>query len=208
MPLKVVNANIVLLATHTPAIITADWVEKRGIITEKQVQAVNTHTFSIFESQNYLLTVEPMRLKLSSNKVVNEDVLRGIKEGILNYVKNFAGLDYKAFGLNYEFVRILEPSERYIVDASIEYRSKVNIKTVFNEHARLQLGSIIYAEKPPYVLRLVVEPIKNGIKYNFNYHHEVKDMNIEEIKRYLSTFTDKFDESKSIIARIEGRETL
>ncbi len=198
---------MVLLATHTPAIITADWVEKRGIITEKQVQAVNTPTFSIFESQNYLLTVDPMRLKLSSNKAVNEDVLRGIKEGILNYVKNFAGLDYKAFGLNYEFVRILEPNERYTVDASIKYKSKVNVRNVFKEHARLQLGSIIYAEKSPYVLRLVVEPVKNGIKYNFNYHHEVKDMNIEEIKRHLNTFTDKFEESKLIIARIEGRET-
>ena len=208
MPLEIVNANVVLLATHTPAIITEDWVEKKQIITEKHLNTVNLPTISIFESQNYLLTVEPMRLKLSSKKVVNKNILKDIAEGILKYVENFAGLNYRAFGLNYEWVRTLEQNEKYTVNTSITYKSEVNVEDAFSGYAKIHLGSIIYVEKPPYVLRLVIEPIKNGIKYNFNYHHEVKGMSVKEMKKHLSTFIDKFEESKSIIARIEGEEVL
>ncbi len=35
--------------------------------------------------------------------------------------------------------------------------------------------------------------------YNFNYHHEIKGIDIEEVKNFLGNFTNLYEHSKTVV---------
>jgi len=199
------TANIVVLANHLPSIITPTWIKERKIIEEQSKQFVSNPILALFESENYILTIDPARLQLSTKKSNDEKILKYIPEAVTRYIDNFRGLNYRAVGLNFVWMHTPEEGEQYTINAQIQHaESKINLKSIFKEQ-NMKLGSIVYEEKSPYILRVVIEPAdKNAFKYDFNYHYNTGNTDVDAIKKYLNSFIDKQKHSETIINQIIG----
>jgi hypothetical protein len=201
------GANIVLLASHNPSILTPDWIRNRKVITESPVQSFYNPTFSLFESEHFLLTVDPLRLQLSLKSLDRVDYLKNIPEALKIYVDNFKGISYKAIGLNFIWEYSFEKTKR------VELSTRVYISDSYKdlidvfEGDRKSLGSIVYVESTPYKLRVMIEPFNEStLKFDFNYHYDVLEYETEKITIYLDGFEAKLKESESLVEKIVGEK--
>jgi len=55
---------VILAENHNPGIPSKDWLEGKGILKEKAKNFVNTPVFSLFESENFRLTIDEKRLEI------------------------------------------------------------------------------------------------------------------------------------------------
>lgn len=203
--IELVAASIVILANHLPSILTPTWINEKKVIDEKPKQSVSTPPFSLFESEHYIFTIDPIRLQLSTKPPNDKSSLKHIPEALAIYIDNFKGLNYKALGLNFTWQHKTDQKEQYDINTQIQYsENKIDLKTIFDGHM-VKLGSIAYAEKSPYRLRLIIEPADEfSFKYDFNYNYDTLNLDTEVIKGYLGSFTGKYKHSKSIVQKILG----
>ena len=203
--IELITANIVILANHLPSILTPTWVKDKKIIEEEAKQFVTTSTFSLFESEHYVFTADPVRLQLSTKLPNDEKSLKHIPEALEKYVDNFKGLTFKALGLNFILMHRTGQNKQYNISTQIQYsENSVELKRIFDEHTT-KLGSILYVENPPYRLRLVIEPTdESSFKYDFNYHYDIPSSDTQLIKEYLNAFAERYENSKLLIRKIVG----
>jgi hypothetical protein len=198
-------ANIVILGNHNPGIITQQWLKDNGLITEDPRQALNTLAVSFFESEHYSLIVEPVRLQLNA-KEKDKGAVKAISNILLKYINVFPNLNYKAVGLNFIWTYEIVEGEKYIIKTSIN--KFTDLQDIFINY-QLNLGSIIYAKKEPYLLKLIIDPLKENLfQHNFNYHFEITKANITKISDYLNMYAFLYDESQVIIENLTKGEKV
>lgn len=199
------GANIVILANHAPSVLTPEWIKDKKILTEEPKQSFINPTFSLFESEHFVFTVEPVRLQLSAKAPSEGKYLKCISDALVLYVENFKGLPYKAVGLNFIWEYIHEKVNNYEIKTQIQYlENETELIDIF-EGSSKRLGSIVYVENSPYRLRMIIEPTNiNSFKLDFNYHYDTSSVDIESIKNYLREFEEKANDSKSIANKIFG----
>ena len=197
--------NIVILGNHNPGIVTQQWLKDNGLITEDPRQALNTLTLSFFESERYSFIVEPVRLQLNA-KEKDKESAKAISDILVKYINIFPNLNYKAVGLNFIWTYGILEGEKYIIKTSIN--EFTDLHDIFTDY-QLNLGSIIYAKKDPYLLKLVIDPLKeNLLQYNFNYHFEITKANMTKIPDYLNMYSSFYDESQAIIEKLTEGEKV
>lgn len=203
MTIKLKRADIVILASsHNPSIISPQWLKDNSLITEDPINFMHTLDFSLFESESFLLVVDRQRLQITAKKQ-DEESLRTLADFCSKYIKLLAHIPYQAFGLN--FIWSIENGKEG--RPKIEIRiDKSNFAPVFEGH-EVNYGGIIYARKEPYLLKLVIEPEgENALMNNFNYHHELKGVSVEDMIAIIDSFLTRYNDSLRIVKSLYKRE--
>lgn len=190
--------NIIMLGNHNPGMITQQWLKENELILEDLQQAISSLTISLFDSRRYFLIVEPVRLQLNI-KEKEKETIESASEILSKYVKIFPNINYKGVGLNFIWNYEIGEKEEHIIDVSINKHADKDIKDIFPEH-KINFGSIIYAEKEDYRLKLLIDPLKtNLIQYNFNYHFEINKDNAKKMVDYLNMFSSLYTKSHLVV---------
>lgn len=197
MEAKLRRADIVIIASaHNPSIIAPQWLKDNSLIIEKPIHFVNTPDFSLFESESFSLVVDHQRLQITAKKQ-DRGALRSLANVAANYVRLLPHITYRSLGLNLLWtVEIDEGDEVPKIGLSI---NGGNLDSVFEDH-KVSYGGIIYARKEPYLLKLVIEPQgKNALVHNFNYHHELEGMSVEDLARLIDNFLTRYEDSSRVV---------
>lgn len=200
MEVKLVRADIVILASaHNPSIIAPDWLKANSLIAEEPKDFMHTPAFSAFESESFVLIVDPQRLQVIAKKY-DAETLKSLYGIAKNYIKLLPHIPYKALGIN--FVWTVHPDEGSCPSSIRVTLNRGNLESIFEGHD-LNYGGIVYAKKAPYTLKLIVEPKpEHGFIYNFNYHHELTDLSTNGIVALIEDFTIRYEHSSIIIKGI------
>ncbi|MCQ4575248.1 MAG: hypothetical protein NOU37_08385 [Candidatus Brocadiales bacterium] len=201
------SANIVVLAqNYNPSIASKDWLRDKNIIAEQATNFINTPLFSLFESQNFLLTVDENKLEVGL-KVVNESNLGTLKQIVIEYVNKLPHTPYNAVGLNSSW-NIKKPGEEDLTGLIKQKFLPESETKAFNDLVRGAVfpGSIIRYKDGDFAVKLTIDPIPSIIDNNvvvkevigrFNYHCDVG--NVEHVKRRVAEVDEKIRRSKSVL---------
>lgn len=197
MEIKLVKSSIVILASsHNPSIITPQWLKKQKIINEKPINFVNTNEFTFINYKDFSITVDLRRVMLSAIKY-NIETIELLEFIGKKYINLLPHNPYEALGLNFGWqVKSFGTRE---VKINIQINTINNISSTLKGH-EINYGCIIYARKTPYLLKLTIDPTSENIYFNnFNYHHKIKDIDIDIVIKYINNFRNLYIHSQKFI---------
>ncbi len=200
--IKLIKADIVILASeHTPSIMSPQWLKDKDIITENHTNFINTPEFALFESNTYSLIIDRQRLQIgirSNDK--DGHVLNSVAKIAKRYVTLLNQIPYTSMGLNFTLSLTAKESEK-IPSIEVKVGSDKGLKDSLTDH-ELSYGCVVNARKDPYLLKLTIAPQgEKTLIYNFNYHHEVKDLKVDTICEYIENYVRLCAYSRSVVER-------
>jgi len=198
MKIEPSRADIVILAhSHNVGIVTEKWLKDKNLINEKPKQTIFMQGISLFESESFLIMVNPNKAQITAKRQSTEALETLTRIGN-EYIKSSPYITYTALGLNFIWTTRTTEDEKFS-EINIHMGAIPDLSSVLNGH-RLTYGGIIHAKKDPYLLKLIIEPPKETERvYNFNYHHEIKDLDIEKIGNYIDNFLNLYKTSEKIV---------
>lgn len=199
MDMELKQVNIVIRASeHDPGVISPQSLKEILLADEEPTNFVHTPEFFLFESDDYILTVDRERLQISA-KNMKKDTMMFLADITAKYVRLLPEIPYQALGINLLWsIRIVREGKPPEISFAI---NNVDLSEVFRDH-EIYSGGIVYARKDPYVLRLVIEPQgPDTFIHNFNYHHELSRASTGDIVRYLENLMELFEHSSQTVKR-------
>lgn len=197
MESRLSRADIIILAAgHNPSIVSPQWLKENSLISESPSHFVHTPDFSVFESDSFSLIVDHQRLQIVAKKQ-NESSIESLATVAGKYVGLLKHVPYKALGLNLVW-SIETNGNTKLPDVTLKLNNS-DPTLAFTGH-KVAFGGIIYAQKESYVLKLTIE--RQGEKclvHNFNYHHELASVSIDNIVGLVHSFVARFKDSAAII---------
>ena len=188
MRVVLTQANIVILASnHNPGIVSKEWLNQKGIFTETATKFVHTPEFSLIETDNYLLHIDPQRLNIGL-KTPNEERLAGLPAIATQYIDALQETPYRAVGLNSNWVVQLESPD---VLKGIFVTNQTQLDAIFHE-GQYDIGGIVIYDYDPFRLQLTIKPDKdNNVRLDFNYHSDVSEVDaLSERIRHFDKITE------------------
>jgi hypothetical protein len=197
MEARLRRADIVIIASaHNPSIIAPQWLKDKSLIVEEPLHFVNTPDISLFESESFSLVVDYQRLQITVKKQ-DKMSLGSLANIASNYVQLLPHIPYKSLGLNFVWAIETDKGEK-LPKIGLDI-NKSDLMSLFAGYD-IDYGGIIYARKEPYMLKLVIEPQgKNTLIHNFNYHHELEDMSVEDTAKLINNFLTIHEDSSKIV---------
>jgi|GEM_PF-1237268 len=194
--LKLIRSNIVIIAdTHNPSIISSEWLSKYCYVKDKAIQFFHTPEFSLFESDNFAITVDRSRLEINT-KLFNDKAFEKIANIATNYVKTLIHIPYISLGLNYIYRYESSKNKIPIFKFSISNNS---IPAKIGNY-KIENGCIIYGISSDHRMKLLVEilsPEKMGFNVNFNF--DVKGKPDDFLLSSISLIKEKLNFSSNVI---------
>lgn len=194
MGISLKEMNIILLASaHNPSIMSPDWLNDKGLVSEKPENFIHTPDLSLFESPSYSIILDRQRIQIGAKKYSAQE-LDSIGSIACKYVTLLREIPYTALGLNLTWLAFAD-------EAFIPPKIKLSVGTsnlveILKEHS-LRYGGIIFANKDPY--RLTITPIDdNTNNYKFNYHFDLAGSGREKVIDYINSFKSLYDQSNAI----------
>lgn len=187
---------MIIASAHNPSIIAPQWLKDNSLIIEEPKHFVHTPDFSLFESESFSLVVDHQRLQITAKKQ-DKGSLRSLANAASNYMKLLPHIPYRSLGLNFVWsIEIDEKEELPKIGLNV---NSSDLMSVFEGH-EVDYGGTIYARKEAYMLRLVIEPQgKNILVHNFNYHHELGGMSVEDLVKLVDNFLTRYEDSSRIV---------
>ena len=201
MPISLVKANIIILATvHNPSILSPDWLKKNGMIDEKPIDYVNSLGFSMVELKSQIFNLDQHRFLIDS-KVFDEKTLRSLKLISSKYVSLLPHIPYNSLGQN--FVWRFEPDNgNNIPKIGININTVDDLQTLFQNDS-LAFGTIMKINYDSYILNFKIEPTDAPhFEVHFNYHYNLEKRTNENIIQILNDHENHFNLSKNIAENI------
>lgn len=181
MEINLRRADIVIAASaHNPSIVSPQWLKEMNLIVEEPKHFVNTPDFSLFDSETILLVVDRQRLQITAKKH-DEESLKSFASIGSGYIRLLSHIPYSALGLNFVWHVKTEEEGEELPTIRTNIGSIHDFSSILVNH-ELNFGSIIYARKEPYLLKISIESQGRAIFIcNFNYHHEVTKLDTDKI---------------------------
>ena len=201
MKLLPIQANIVVLASnHNPGIVSKEWLSQKKIFTDMPNNFIHTPDFSLVETENFSLHIDPQRLNISI-KSPNEDMIARLPFIAAKYVEALPETPYRAVGLNSNWL-IQQESPDLLKGIFLTHPSQLDI--IFPDKP-YNIGGIVSYEYNPFNLQLTIKPDKDdNIRFDFNYHSNVSDAN--ELGGRISRFADTIEHARSVVSNLLGGE--
>ena len=197
------QANIVILASnHDPRIVTKDWLNQKGILTEESINHIHTPGFSLVETGNYSLQIDQQRLNIGL-KHFNENLLMRLPAIAGKYIEVLPKTPYRAVGLNSNWVIQLKRPD---VLKEIFVAKPKQLEAIFNE-GNYNIGGIVIYEYNPFRLQLTVRPEQeNNVILDFNYHSDVSGVNA--LSERVACFVKVTEHARNIAVKLLGGEEI
>jgi len=192
------GTNIVILAkNHNPSIISKEWLEQKGVITEKVLNFTHTPVFSLIETENFSLVVDPERLQISLKNITPENVGH-LPMIVSRYVSHLPETPYNAIGLNYLYEVPIQPdSLKHIFE-----HDEARFKQIFSE--KYHLGEIIFFNFKDFRVKVGIQPMlpdhPEKVTADFNFHFDAK--NVEDIKQKLEQYLEAKKKAEEVLGGI------
>lgn len=205
MKIALKKATIVILASSfNPSIVTKDWLIREGIVQEDAIKFANVPTFSLFESESFVITVTPDRfevvLKIAKPVDYRTHDLDSLASVAKTFVEKLPHTPYNAVGLNYIWLAEAEGDENISSILKEKFISdKERFSRLFPEK-NYGVGSIIYFQHDGFKVKLAIEPYLETMKHitnNFNYQANTSDY--KEIMKKIEMVKDNWDNSKNTV---------
>ena len=121
-------------------------------------------------------------------------------ESVIKYVELLPHIPFIRLGLNFDWL-VEEDDQGSPPEIAISMGEINDFHSIFPEHD-LCFGSIIFAKKNGYRLRLVVEPRdENALIYRFNFEYNIKDLDSGAIKERIKTCLDLSSFASKIVKK-------
>lgn len=195
------RANIVLLASnHSPGIVSKEWLNQKGIVTETPEDFTNTPEFSAVETANYLVQVDPQRLNIDL-KNPDENMLTRLPVMATQYIEALPEVPYRLVGLNFNWIVQLGNLD---VLKSIFIANPEHFNEIFPE-GDYYIGGIVLYDYNAFGLRLIIQPENdNNVLFAFNYYSDVS--NINDLSSKISQFSEVTKHARTIVTKLLGGE--
>ena len=196
-----IQSNIVILASnHNPGIVSKEWLNQKEIFTETPTNFVHTPEFSLVETDNYSLHIDPQRLNIGLKRP-NKDRLTRLPIIAGKYINVLPETPYRAVGLNSNWIAQLEHPD---VLKGIFIKNPNQLDAIFHE-GHYNIGGIVLYEYNPFRLQLTVKPDKdNNVRLDFNYHSDVSRVDV--LSKTVSRFDEIIEHARNIAIQLLGGE--
>ncbi len=196
---------VILAENHNPGIPSKDWLEGKGILKEKAKNFVNTPIFSLFESENFRLTIDEKRLEILLLRP-SEEKINELVHVASSYVDSLPETPYKALGNNIHWQIVCNDKEaRNKILADIFVNNKSPFWEPILKYSP-EVGGIIYWKFESFKVRLIVEPREETLIFlNFNYHYDIESLGnlLENLDKFKQCYINSA-EIKNNIMRLGG----
>lgn len=201
MQVVLTQANIVILASnHDPGIVSKEWLNQKDILTEVPVNYINTPGFSLVETENHALHIDPQRLNISLKKRY-ENMLSHLPVIAGKYVEALPETPYRAVGLNSNWIAQLEHLD---VLKGIFIKTPDQFDAIFHE-GNYNIGGIVFYEYVPFLLQLTIKPEdNNNVSLDFNYHSDVSGT--DDLSEKILHFAKVTEHAHNIAIKLLGGE--
>lgn len=165
MEFRLTQTNIVVLAkNHNPTIVSKEWLIQNKIIEDQILNFSHVPVFSLIETDNFNLVVDPDRLQLSIKKISPAN-LKTLPQIILKYINQLPETPYTAIGFNYSYN--IEIDQKSLKNALLINEKKL-IETFSKNYS---LGVIVKFLWMGFTMTTTFRPINNReIRGDFNFH--------------------------------------
>jgi len=190
------QTNMVIVAeVHSPGIIDAEWLRKNCGIDEKAENAVRTAEFSLFDTENFQIVVDPARLRATCKKI-EEGVRERRGRFGEKYVKVLEHITYKAIGFN--CLWLLESSQSMKGKLTLLLSGEPIAEK--DENYGLSYGGILYGHASDHRMRILAE-IRNDdvMSLDFNFHFEVKELSTEDISKIAGSYMNMLLRAEELV---------
>lgn len=203
-----ITTNIIILASnYNPTIVSKDWIRQKGIIPEEPINFAHLPVFSLFQSENFILTVDEKRLAVGV-KNINESNISKLPLIVEKYITSLPETPYTAGCFNYEWIIQGEEDENLIALLKSIFLQEKNEKKLIEiiGDKDYKIGNTIYFKYNDFMLELNIEPpfTPNEIKISFNYVAMVN--NIEELKDVISNYQNTYSHSRNMVEKMWGNK--
>ena len=181
---RLTGTDIVVLArNYNPSIVSKDWLQRKGIITEAVSNFVHTPPFSLIETEQIALTVEEERLQISL-KVMNEDNIERLPRIVERFVLSLPETPYVATGFNYSYRLPKEASKL----AAFLTPNDTKLREVFS--GEYEVGMAVVFRFKDCRVRVTMSPPRDAsVVVDFNFHSNTPDsaLVLERLKSHHQT---------------------
>lgn len=204
MKKTLINVSIVVVASnYNPTIVSKDWIRQKEIISEEPINFAHLPVFSLFESENFILTVDEKRLTVEL-KNINEANIDNLPSIVENYITSLPETPYTAIGFNYSWILQAETNENLVALLKTMFLQKKMEEKLIKilDYKDFEIGSTTYSNYNDFILKMSLEPHlrPKGIKISFNYHADVTD--IEKLKNVILNYNKTYSHSKDVAEKI------
>lgn len=157
MAFSLTGFTIVIFAkNHNPTIISKEWLTDKEIIKEKVNNFAHTPVFSVIQTEDYDLIVDPERLYLTGKKANDKNIKR-----LIEITKKYSGtlpeIPYK--GLELRYVYEIESDEKRLKE--LFAKNDKLFKSLFGE--KYQISGTIKSDYKGFVCNSKFLKFKNKI---------------------------------------------
>ncbi len=194
--------SIVILAeNHNPGIPSKDWLARKNIFKEEAKNFANTPIFSLFESENFRLTVDQKRLEMVLVRP-SEDGIDDLVDAALKYVNALPETPYKGLGNNIHWqISYTSKEERNRMLADIFIKPENPFWKSILKYAP-KVGGVIYWKFKSFAVKLTMEPREEALVIlNFNYHYDIQDFKdlLKNFKKFRQCYLDSNQIKENIV---------
>lgn len=183
--------NIVIFAkNHNPTIVSKDWLTEKGMLKEKVNNFAQTPVFSIIETDNYDLIVDPEKLILTSKDSSDEKIKR-ILDISKVYSERLTEIPYKNLEMRYIFE--IDSNENHLKEL---FSKNDNLfKSIFGE--KYEISGIIQSELDRFTYNVRFLKFKEKVIGDFCYNFKIE--NYKDIGAGLAQYPKLIKKSQDII---------
>jgi hypothetical protein len=203
--LSLKKATAVIIAeAHNPTIISPEWVRENLDIREKPVNFIHTPTLSVFDSESYMITVDPNRWELFTKKLDEASLLScGMKVGI--YTRKLPHIPYKSLGLNFiwEYSTRLSAGNLPVLSFKI---NGLNPSDLFNGQ-HVKYGGRIQVSFKSYLMSININYQDNKLLiFNYNFSYTIEGWSVRRIVKASESFLPLKEYSEKITLEMLARK--
>ncbi|MHA1671095.1 MAG: hypothetical protein ACTSV5_11055 [Promethearchaeota archaeon] len=194
MAFSLKSFNIVIFAkNHNPTIISKEWLTDKQILKEKVNNFAHTPVFSVIETEDYDLIVDPERLYLSGKKANDKNIKRLI-EIAKKYAETLPEIPYK--GLELRYVYEIESDEKHLKELFV--KNDKLFKSLFGE--KYQISGTIKSDYKGFISNSKFLKFKDKIIGDICYNLKLETN--ENINKGLKQHPELIKKSQEIIGEM------
>ena len=211
MEWKTLRTSVVVIAKeHNPTILHPSFLESQEIVPRdwESEKIICTPPYSLVKYKNGIsFEIDNIRLRVLQEPAPTDVSSSLIPKLVVDYITKLPHVPYSAVGINFDSILVNSEPEKYLINRFISKgpwnEGETLLKSVAIRFVYPIENAILNLSCQPGVSKLEKEQESSGIIINANYHLDLTpDKALEEAKRFILGFQERYSHLKKLITRI------